>query len=316
MASSRRDTLSVFVRAPVAIGLGLLATLMAAAGAQDTPTPSVRWYPEQPRQGSIVHVVIDGDGPATVPDRPAAPIRGTLAGQPLHFEWDGIQSYRALGAVPVTAQTSTPLLLAIPDRTGAAVDRTVRIPVAGGDFTVERLRVAPRFAEPPDSALAARIATERSKAAAVARRSHGTPRLWSGEFLVPVAGRVTSRFGDAREFNGTIHSRHMGTDLNGVIGTPVQAANRGVVALTGDFYYAGNVVYLDHGRGLMTVYMHLSRILVQRGDTVATGQVIGEVGATGRVTGPHLHWVARYGPISVDPLSLAKASLVEFGPPH
>ncbi|MDH5549301.1 MAG: M23 family metallopeptidase, partial [Gemmatimonadota bacterium] len=99
-----------------------------------------------------------------------------------------------------------------------------------------------------------------------------------------------------------------------VIGTPVKAANRGVVALTGDFYYAGNVVYLDHGRGLMTVYMHLSQIHVQRGDTVAAGQVIGDVGATGRVTGPHLHWVARYGPISVDPLSLARAALAAFGP--
>lgn len=263
-----------------------------------------------------MHLVIDGDGAMTEQDRTTVPIRGTLAGQPLHFEWDGVRAYRALGAVPVSTSGSIPLLLAVPDGAGGSVDRTVRIPVAPGNFTVEQLRVAPRFVEPPDSALAARIAAERSQAAVVARRSHRTRRLWSGEFVVPVTGRVTSRFGDAREFNGTIQSRHMGTDLNGLIGTPVKAANRGVVALIGDFYYAGNVVYLDHGRGLMTVYMHLSEILVQRGDTVAAGQVIGQVGATGRVTGPHLHWVARYGPISVDPLSLTKAALAEFGPPN
>ncbi len=294
--------------------LGLSTALAWSALAQHAAMGTVRWHPDQPLQGSIVHIVVDAASPTTSHDGLHLPIRGTLAGQPLHFEWDGMRSYRALGAIPVSAQSSIPLLLTFAGGSGSTVERTVRIRVAPGDFTVERLRVAPRFVEPPDSALAARIAVERSKAAAVARRSHGTPRLWSGEFLVPVAGRVTSRFGDAREFNGAIQSRHMGTDLNGLIGTPVKAANRGVVALTGDFYYAGNVIYLDHGHGLMTVYMHLSRILVQRGDTVAAGHVIGEVGATGRVTGPHLHWVARYGPISVDPLSLGKAALAEFGP--
>ncbi len=115
---------------------------------------------------------------------------------------------------------------------------------------------------------------------------------------------MTSRFGTAREFNGDVVSRHMGTDYAGAVGAPVRAANRGVVVLVADFYLAGKAVYVDHGAGLVTGYFHLSRAAVAEGDTVRRGQVIGRVGQSGRVTGPHLHWVARYGNISVDPASL------------
>jgi murein DD-endopeptidase MepM/ murein hydrolase activator NlpD len=111
-------------------------------------------------------------------------------------------------------------------------------------------------------------------------------------------------FGDGREFNGQVQSRHMGLDLAGPSGEPVVAAARGVVALVDEFHLAGNVVYIDHGAGLITAYFHLSRQDVAKGDTVEAGQQIGLVGATGRVTGPHLHWVARYGSVTVDPGSL------------
>jgi murein DD-endopeptidase MepM/ murein hydrolase activator NlpD len=115
---------------------------------------------------------------------------------------------------------------------------------------------------------------------------------------------VTSPFGQRREFNGEYRSTHMGLDLAGQVGAPVAAANRGVVVLVGDFYYAGNLVYLDHGQGLLTAYLHLSETYVSVGDTVARGEVIGRVGASGRVTGPHLHWIARYGTVIVNPQSL------------
>jgi murein DD-endopeptidase MepM/ murein hydrolase activator NlpD len=96
----------------------------------------------------------------------------------------------------------------------------------------------------------------------------------------------------------------MGTDFAGAVGAPVRAANRGVVRIVGRFYYGGNVVYVDHGAGLTSAYLHLSRQMVVEGDTVERGQVIGRVGATGRVTGPHLHLIVRYGRVTVDPLSL------------
>jgi len=96
----------------------------------------------------------------------------------------------------------------------------------------------------------------------------------------------------------------MGTDFAGAPGAPVRAANRGVVRIVDAFYYGGNVVYVDHGGGLTSAYLHLSRQLVAEGDTVTRGQVIGRVGATGRVTGPHLHLIVRYGRVTVDPMSL------------
>jgi murein DD-endopeptidase MepM/ murein hydrolase activator NlpD len=105
-------------------------------------------------------------------------------------------------------------------------------------------------------------------------------------------------------YNGTVQSRHLGTDFAGALGAPVLAAGRGVVALVADFYLAGRAVYIDHGAGVVTAYFHLSRADVAEGDTVVAGQRIGAVGRSGRVTGPHLHWVARYGAISVDPMSL------------
>ena len=100
----------------------------------------------------------------------------------------------------------------------------------------------------------------------------------------------------------------MGTDYAGAVGAPVYAANRGVVRLVDAFYLGGNVVYLDHGAGLVTAYLHLSAQTVAVGDTVQRGEIIGKVGATGRVTGPHLHWITRYGAVTVDPASLLRVT--------
>jgi murein DD-endopeptidase MepM/ murein hydrolase activator NlpD len=96
----------------------------------------------------------------------------------------------------------------------------------------------------------------------------------------------------------------MGVDLAGATGAPVISSNRGVVVIVHDFYYAGNAIHVDHGKGLTTAYMHLSETNVAVGDTVARGEVIGRVGSTGRVTGPHLHWHAKYGLVTVNPLTL------------
>ena len=287
--------------------LVLVGAIAPGARAQVDPAADVTWLPAIPAQGSFIQVVIAyrGAGDTLAPT-------ATLAGQPLHFERDATGVFRALGGVPICSRATIPLLLALSHGRGAPRDTVVRIPVAEGEFALERLAVAPRFVEPPDSALSARIEEERARAGIVSRHTHRTPRLWTGEFTLPVDGRVTSAFGRGREFNGTLQSRHMGTDLSGQTGSPVYAPNRGIVALVGDFYYAGNVVYLDHGAGLVTVYMHLSEVSVAEGDTVRAGQLLGRVGATGRVTGPHLHWTARYGSVSLDPLSLFSTHLDAF----
>jgi murein DD-endopeptidase MepM/ murein hydrolase activator NlpD len=231
-------------------------------------------------------------------------LRASFFGEPLHFVAADSGTYVAIAAIPVDAPRSTRLAI-IAERSGSAFDTiTVPIEIARTSYKMEKLTVAPKFGQAPDSALAARIAREQALAAAVSRRSHETPRLWSGSFARPRASRVTSTFGDGRQFNGTVQSRHMGLDLAGAVGAPVIAPGRGVVALVGEFYLAGNAVYVDHGAGLVTAYFHLSAVNVAVGDTITAGDTIGKVGATGRVTGPHLHWVARYGAITVDPASL------------
>ena len=255
--------------------------------------------PARPRQGSLFRVRIEG-APA------GAEFRGSAAGEPLHFDVVA-GAHEALAAAPIDADS--PLRVAVVCSVAGRTDSLgASLALATADYPLERLRVAPRYTAPPDSALAARMRRESAMAAEVSRRSHDTPRLWTEPFRRPREARVTSSFGRGREFNGTVTSRHMGTDYAGAVGAPVRAANRGVVRLVDSFHLGGNVVYLDHGAGIVTAYLHLSEQSVAVGDTVQRGDIIGKVGATGRVTGPHLHWITRYGGVTVDPASLLRVT--------
>jgi murein DD-endopeptidase MepM/ murein hydrolase activator NlpD len=268
----------------------------------------VETYPTPAHRGTVVWLVVR---PLPVPND-SLTLDGTAAGEPLHFERlpDGL--FRTLVGIPLEGGDSLPVTLR--RSTGAVSDTVlVAVPVTGGSPPVERLSVAARFAE-PDSAAQARLDREMAQSRVISRRAHDTPRLWAGGFVRPRPSRITSVFGTGREFNGRVNARHLGTDFAGKLGAPVRAAGRGVVALVARFYLAGNAVYLDHGGGLVTAYFHLSRATVAAGDTVVAGQVIGAVGQTGRVTGPHLHWIARYGAVTVDPMSLFRlGSPTRFG---
>ncbi|HEX6065281.1 MAG TPA: M23 family metallopeptidase [Longimicrobiales bacterium] len=272
---------------------GLVLLAAADLSAQETPGTRVTWTPERPVQGTLFRVRVAADADVSR-------VAGRIAGEPLHFSRDGT-GWQAVAAAPLDRGTQLDLSVEVATSEKADTVRT-RIPVAEGSSALEKLTVAPRFGTRPDSALRARMDRERERALAVSRASHSTPRMWQ-EVVKPRDTRITSTFGSGREFNGQIQSRHTGTDLAGAVGAPVRAAARGVVALVDTFYLAGRVIYIDHGEGLVTAYFHLSRHDVEAGDTVDAGQQIGLVGATGRVTGPHLHWVVRYGAISVDPMS-------------
>ncbi len=227
---------------------------------------------------------------------------GFAAGEPIHFDSVAGTEYRGLVGVPLNASDSMAVVLFL-----AGEDRVdtmhVTVPVAPGGYPRETITVAPGFAK-PNAAASARIQRENARSRQVSLASRDRARIWTGPFQVPRVARTTSVFGAARVYNGEVKSRHTGTDFAGAVGAPVAAAGRGVVALVADFYLAGRAVYIDHGGGLVTAYFHLSRADVAEGDTVSTGQMIGAVGQSGRVTGPHLHWVARYGVISVNPMSL------------
>jgi murein DD-endopeptidase MepM/ murein hydrolase activator NlpD len=277
------------------VGLSMLVlTLAGSARGQDL---SVSWHASTPRQGTFAYVVVQGS-PAPV----AA--RGTLDSLPLAFVRAPGGRLAALAVVPLGATDSVSVELVLHYAKGRTRRVATALAVSRSRFPTERLSVDPRFTRPPDSALQARIAGENARARRVTAAALAAPRLWSADFVRPREARVTSVFGIGRVFNGQLQSRHFGTDYQGEMGDPVRATNRGIVALIGDFYYAGRIVYLNHGAGLVTAYLHLSEVLVAEGDTVQAGQVIGRVGASGRVTGPHLHWMVRVGRSSADGATL------------
>ena len=253
-------------------------------------TQDITWQPATPRQGELM--VISAPGAIT----------GQVAGEPLHF-----RNGKALAAVPLATSDSIQIQTLSIRWDGAVIAHSTTVRVRTRQVpSNEQVRAAERFTPPPDSALQVRIDEERTLFRDAARRAHQVPRLWRQQFVRPRTARITSVFGSGRQVNGVWRSRHYGLDIAGPKGAPVRVANRGVVALVGNFFYGGISVFVHHGDGIMTVYHHLSRALVAVGDTVERGQLIGKVGATGRVTGPHLHWGAQYGSIPFDPTDLLK----------
>lgn len=297
----------------------ILVALFAAAAALATPLGAqgtrLDIEPASPAPGTLVRLAL---ADSTRSDSAASAdsivnVCGTMAGEPLHFSRTRGR-WRAIGAVPVDSTDSTRVEVIVERLSGRAdtLHRSIEPPPLPPPS--EKLDVAPRFGQPLDSATQARVDSEVARGDAIGRRSHDTPRLWRAPFAPPRGSAITSRFGNGRVFNGQVTSRHLGVDFRGASGDPVRAANRGVVALVDTTYLGGRVVYVDHGEGIVTAYMHLSKPLVTVGDTVARGQKIGLVGATGRVTGPHLHWGARYGALTVNPLGLLELGGDEGAP--
>lgn len=174
-------------------------------------------------------------------------------------------------------------------------------------YRVARLWVEERFLVPP---LEFRDRIEWEARILRALYEIRNPRwLGDGRFIPPVEGRISAGFGERRIYNDSHRSTHRGVDISGPPGRPVKAANSGNVVLASDLYYAGKTVIIDHGLGVYTLYCHFSKIRVRTGTWVSKGQVIGEIGASGRVTGPHLHWSAKMSGTDVDPISLLSLEL-------
>ena len=186
---------------------------------------------------------------------------------------------------------------------GRAEKRPIVLRVAAVKFPTTELTVDDQYVElsPANQQRAAREAKELDKIYAIQ-----TPEIfWSKSFRSPIPGQTKgSNFGHRRVFNGQQRAPHSGSDLKASTGTPIHATNRGRVVLAKNLFFTGNTVVLDHGLGVYTIYAHLSRIDAKIGEMVNENQLIGLAGATGRVTGPHLHWSARIQGARVDPFSL------------
>ena len=215
----------------------------------------------------------------------------------------------SLGGVDVEAQTG-PSQIRVTIRSGNDTKQLARtLEIHPAHYHTGSLTVAPKFVE-PDAASLAEIKAEAELKARIFATSAAEP-LWYSSFHPPVAATPTDSFGTRRMFNGKLASIHKGMDFRAATGTPVHAANSGVVILARPLYYEGNCVVIDHGLGLYTISMHLSRIDVKEGQSVSTGERLGLSGATGRVTGPHLHWAVRWRDAYLDPAKLLRLDLSE-----
>lgn len=230
-------------------------------------------------------------------------IEGDFAGKAVRFARLGPRGgWFGVGAVPIGRSDPATLFLRMEFEDGSTHEQTTRIAVEGTSYPSSSLSVDPRYSSPPPEVLE-RIRRESE----LIRETLGTVTSeWriEGPFRAPRPLDVTSPFGQARMFNGELRSRHTGVDLRGRTGEPVRAAAAGRVALARELYFAGNAVFIDHGLGVYTGYFHLSSIDVREGDQVEAGDLLGQVGATGRVTGAHLHWYLAVDGEAVDASSL------------
>ena len=243
-------------------------------------------------------VLVDVRAPLPLHD-----VQATWMSQTIYFYEVQAREWRALLPIDVAAAAGRQVLTVqakAPDN--HTMERAYPITVAARTFPARRITVDAKFVDPPADELA-RIESERKTVEAI----FATPtreRYWSQPFVVPVPGTATSSFGRRSIINGAPRGQHTGTDFQAPTGTPVVAPNRGRIALAADQYFPGNTIIIDHGLGVYSYLAHLSKFTVEEGAMVERGQRIALSGATGRVTGPHLHWTMRMGSARVDPLSL------------
>ena len=278
----------------------LLLGLLLAPCARAEPRLSVERRALRP--GELLLVSVEGQDPRSAPE-------ASFLGLKLDFfPTASTGSWLAFAALDLDVSTGpATLLVVLRDPSGRAVRKTETLSVEPGAFPVQELTVAQKYVTPPKSD-GERAEGEAAKLHRLFTRGD-EKRLFEGRFDSPIPGAPAARFGERRIFNGQPRAPHSGMDLKAKKGTPVHAPAAGRVVLADALYFQGKTVVLDHGLGLTTLYAHLSRIMVQPGDLVKKGQVLGKVGATGRVTGPHLHWALKWKTARVDPFSLLALDL-------
>lgn len=286
------------------LGLGLLwlpARVMAKGAVSCGTGAELRLSAPQSSQGSLLLVTLKSA-------IPLAEVKADWDGRTVPFwreaESDAIQS-GLVGVDLEKAPGTYQLKVAGQTATGAKVACSMTLVVKAGRFATEKLHVGKQFVEPSPEQIK-RADEERKRLREIFDRV--TPeRLWNGSFRVPLDGVSTgTNFGRRRVLNGQVGSPHGGVDFPATTGTPVHAAQHGRVVLAEELFFSGNTVVVDHGLGIYTFYGHLSEIAVKVRDAVEAGAILGKVGATGRVTGPHLHWGLTVERARVDPLQIVR----------
>jgi len=266
-----------------------------------TAGTTLRLSAPEASQGSLLLIALKST-------KPLAGVQGDWGGRTVPMWREGTDEAKRRGLLGVDLEKAPgeyELKLTGEMASGEKISCSVKVAVRQGRFATERLQVGKEFVEPNPEQVK-RANEERQKLRDIF--DSATPeRLWDGPFRIPLDGVTTgSNFGKRRILNGNPGSPHGGMDLPGATGTPVHAPQRGKVALAEELFFSGNTIVLDHGLGIYTFYGHLSEIDVKVGDVLEAGGLLGKVGATGRVTGPHLHWGLTVERARVNPMLLVK----------
>ncbi len=276
----------------------------APPAAQDSDSNAliVRCEPESPVNGSPVIFRVRSV-------KPLKSLSGTWQERKVFFDFDlASRTWYGFAGVGIdTASGQHQLALEATLTSGARVPSTHSVTIGRGSYRAIAISVPRKFTE-PDAETKARIEQERALKNLVFGRIT-KDRLWFGRFAAPIESVITERFGTGRTINGVQQSVHYGLDFRADTGSPLGAMNNGNVVIAREMFYEGGFVVIDHGQGLLTLYMHLSEITVNVGDAVKKGQVVGLSGATGRVTAPHLHVGVRWQGIYVDPAMMFKLNI-------
>lgn len=277
------------------------AAFLAAAANCAAAKPQVFIKARAAQPGEIMLVVVTGQEDGRAPS-------GSFGGAPLSFFRGKKGTFLSFAGIDLDVSTGPRrMVLELRDEAGAASAWDQELLVEQKEFNIQRIHVKQKFVTPKKD--------DNSRAEEEAKRLTDlftgvtAERFFGESFQSPIPGATSARFGDRRVFNDVPKAPHSGADLRAAMGEPVHAPAGGKVVLTENLFYQGNTVILDHGYGLYSYYCHLSEYSVKVGDVVRPGAALGKVGATGRVTGPHLHWAVKSGGARVDPFSLIALDL-------
>ncbi len=287
------------------MGLLLRTTMLVLAVACTTAPPPTLSVTEKARgiqPGELVILTITSDQPLSA-----------LRVQAFDHDWpvtressapDGTESWRSLVGIDLDVPVGPHDATITATSAGGETPLVHPLNVVAKQYRTRRLTVDPNFVNPPAAELP-RIREESARQNAIWSSAPTTPPE-PLTFRVPVPHQANSAFGTRSIFNGEPRGAHTGADFLSPAGTPIKAPAAGTVRLVGNLYYSGGSVIVDHGLGIYSLFAQMSKFDVSEGQTVAAGDVLGRVGATGRVTGAHLHWTVRMGQARVDPLSLVE----------
>ena len=272
---------------------------VAANCASSNGLPNIQWQPRGLTNGSPVLFEVKASVRVSA-------VSGLWMGHKVNFfRSSANKGWYALAAIPLTAKAG-PYELRVTEALASVgtVELARKIHISEAPYPKITVKVAKKFTEPSPDQLTAISADKSLKGRVFGTVT--TDRLWAGQFVAPVSDPISDIFGTARVFNDQVQSRHQGLDFAAPPGTDVHAINSGVVILARPMFFEGNCVVIDHGQGLLSLYLHLSAFKVKEGDQVHTGETVALSGGTGRATGPHLHLAIRWQGIYLSPAILLK----------